>query len=128
MKPVVKILPQIVIAVLFSLPLAAWSQPAPQREVPVQRDQETLERWQRMSPEEKQELRERYQRWKSLPPEQKADLQKRFENWQHLSPDEKATVRKNYERWQRLSTENSGSDCSSAGSSGGRYHRSNVKP
>jgi hypothetical protein len=47
-----------------------------------------------ITPEEKQELRERFQRWKSLSPEDKADLQKRYNNWRRLSPDEKATVRK----------------------------------
>ena len=32
-------------------------------------DADALERWQRMAPEEKQDMRERFQRWQNLPPE-----------------------------------------------------------
>ena len=98
-----KLLSRLVLSALLLSPIAAQSQPTPQGDQPARTEQEALERWQKLTPEEKQELRERYQRWKSLSPEDKADLQKRYNNWRRLSPDEKATVRKNYERWQRLS-------------------------
>jgi len=44
-----------------------------------------------MSPQEKQELRERYERWKSLSPAEKGDLQRKLETWRKLPPEEKAT-------------------------------------
>jgi hypothetical protein len=97
-----KLLSHLVLSALLLSPIAAESQPTPQGDQPGRTEQEALERWQKLTPEEKQELRERFQRWKSLSPEDKADLQKRYNNWRRLSPDEKATVRKNYERWQHL--------------------------
>ena len=80
---------------------AAWAQPAPRAEVFAQNDNDTLERWQRMTPEQKQELRDRFQRWKNLPPSEKEELQRKFDNWRRLPPEEKATARRNFERWQK---------------------------
>ena len=71
----------------------------------AQPDQQALERWQRLTPEQKQELRERYQRWQNLPPDEKEELQRKFEAWRRLPPEEKATAQKNFERWQKLSPE-----------------------
>ena len=73
-------------ALLLAAP--AWSQSARPGPVPVQNEQESLDRWQKMSPEEKQEMRERYQRWKSLDAKEKADLQDKFDNWRKLPPEE----------------------------------------
>ena len=103
MNPLMKLLPSLGLSALLLSPIAAQTQSTPPGDAPAATEQGALERWQKLTPEEKQELRDRYQRWKALPPEEKADLQKRYDNWRRLSPDEKATVRKNYERWQRLS-------------------------
>src|SRR4029434_885576 len=97
-----KHLPRLVLSALLASRIAPWSQPTPQGDQPARTEQEALERWQKLTPEEKQELRERYQRWKSLSPADKADPQTRSDHWLRLSPEEKATVRKNYERWQHL--------------------------
>ena len=43
-------------------PLLAWGQTGAHRDLPSLSDQQALERWQRMTPEEKQDLRERYRR------------------------------------------------------------------
>ena len=59
---------------LFALLLiasAAWAQSGPRFEQLAQSDQERLERWQRMTPEQKQELRERFERLKNMPPAEK---------------------------------------------------------
>ena len=93
---------------LFALLLvasAAWAQSGPRAEQLAQSDQERLERWQRMTPEQKQELRERFERWKNMSPAEKSELQKKFDDWRRLSPEEKATARQNFERWQKLSPE-----------------------
>jgi Protein of unknown function (DUF3106) len=100
-----KLFSYIVVAAFLLSSRAAWGQPASPGDTFAQNEQQSLERWQDMTPQEKQDLRDRFQRWKSLPPQEKADLQKRIDNWRRLSPDEKATVRKNYERWQHLSPE-----------------------
>ena len=82
-------------------PAVSWGQDAAGRNV-AQNNNEAVERWQRMTPEEKQELRERFERWKNLPPAEKEKLQKNFDNWRSLPPEEKATARRNFERWQKL--------------------------
>jgi hypothetical protein len=66
----------------------------------VDSDRDRLERWQRMTPQEKQELRDRFQRWQNLPPEQKEELKRKLETWRNLPPEQKATIRRNFERWQ----------------------------
>ena len=78
----------------------AWSQSGPRGVILAQADKDAVERWQRMTAEEKQEMRERFQRWQNLPPGEKDDLQKKFETWRQLSPEDKAVARKNFERWQ----------------------------
>ena len=60
MKQLVRVLLYIVLAALFLFPAAVRSQ-VRRGEVLAQNDQEALDRWQRMTPKEKQELRERYQ-------------------------------------------------------------------
>ena len=59
--------------------------PAP---APAQSDPEALERWQRMPPKQKQEMRDRYQRWQNLPPGEKEELQRKFDAWRRLPPEE----------------------------------------
>ncbi|MSP39987.1 MAG: DUF3106 domain-containing protein [Deltaproteobacteria bacterium] len=84
-------------AVLLTAP--AWSQSSPGKFDLAQSERNNdNERWQKMSPTEKQELRERYQRWKNLPSNERDELQKNFDNWRKLHPDEKAVARKNFER------------------------------
>src|SRR6266568_6310666 len=87
------------LSTLLCTPLA-WSQSAPRGMILAQADKDALERWQHMTPEEKQEMRERFQRWQNLPRGEKDDLQKKFETWRQLSPEDKAVARKNFERWQ----------------------------
>ena len=60
---------------LFLLAAPAWSQTAPGAVMLAQGERDALDRWQKMSPEEKQEMRERFQRWKNLPPSEKEQLQ-----------------------------------------------------
>ena len=71
----------------------------------AQNDGQALERWQRMTPEEKQQMRERFERWKTLPQERKDELRKNFDDWRRMPPEEKAVARKNFERWQKLPPE-----------------------
>ncbi|HET9917048.1 MAG TPA: DUF3106 domain-containing protein, partial [Candidatus Binatia bacterium] len=89
-----------VAALLLAAP--AWSQTVKPDPAPAQSEQESLDRWQKMSPDEKQETRERFERWKSLGAKEKADLQDKFENWRKLPPEEQAAARRNFERYQKL--------------------------
>ena len=105
MKPFIKQLGLYLLVVFLSPPAIGWSQSTSPRERLAQNDKQTLERWQRMTPEEKQEVRERFQRWKNMPPAEKEELQKKFENWRRMPPEEKATAQRNFERWQKLTPE-----------------------
>ena len=58
MKPLSKHLGFFLLLILLPPP-ASWSVSAPPGQVLAQNDQESLERWQRMTPQEKQELRDR---------------------------------------------------------------------
>ncbi|MGN6717568.1 MAG: DUF3106 domain-containing protein, partial [Candidatus Binatia bacterium] len=73
----------------------AWSQSGSGSEQLAPSDQERLERWQKMTPEQKQQLRERFERWKNMAPAEKSQLQKKFDDWRRLAPEEKATARQN---------------------------------
>jgi len=60
------------------------------------------EKWEKMSPAQKQELREQYKRWQAMPEDQKEVLKKRFKKFQELSPEERQRARDNYNRFKKL--------------------------
>lgn len=83
-------------------PLPGQAQALAKDVLAASQEEEALERWRQMSPQEKQELRNRYQRWKSLAPEEREELRKKFEIWRGMTPDEKKVIRRNFERWRNL--------------------------
>lgn len=82
-----------------------------------------LERWRRMTPEERERIRERYHRWKELPPEQRERILERRRRWRELPesernylrgrreiyrnawPEEKRVIDKFFGRWRELPPE-----------------------
>ena len=82
-----------------------------------------LERWQRMSPEERDRVKERYRRWKELPPERKERILERRRKWRELPegersylrqrreiyrsarPEEKQVIKGFFRRWRELPPE-----------------------
>jgi len=54
---------------------------------------ERLERWQAMSPEERERIRERYRRWKELPPEQRERIMERKRRWRELPEEQRSYLR-----------------------------------
>lgn len=83
--------------------------------------EETLDRWQNLSEDQKEILRrrharlkdmdpaqlekikQRYQRFKNLPPEAREKIKKNWERLQGLPPEKRAALRERFERWQNLS-------------------------
>ena len=79
------------------------------------------QRWQDLSPEEKDKIRQKYQEWQSLPAEEKQIIRQRmnqlkrmppqkrnlyqqlFQQWQHISPDERKQLQKDLDNWEGLS-------------------------
>ena len=64
MKPLLRTLSFVGLMTLL-MPGAIRAQPLPPRERLAQSDRDVLERWQRMTPEEQQQMRERYRRWQN---------------------------------------------------------------
>ena len=60
-------------------------------------------RFDRMSEQEKAQLRERLRQFKALPLDEQARMQANVARWRALPPEEKARVRQNLEAFQRLS-------------------------
>jgi len=87
---------------------------------PGQLTPEKIERWRRMSPEERERIRERYRRWKALPPERRERLLERSRRWRELPegerrflverremyrtawPEQKRVIEKFFVRWRQL--------------------------
>jgi hypothetical protein len=93
-----------VVALLLASPaigIAGAQSPEP----PVQKREQGRDRWEHMTDEEKQRVRERFERWKALPQERKDSVRRNFDEWRRMTQEEKATARKNFERWQTLSPE-----------------------
>lgn len=112
--------------VVFVL-VAGWRQaeaqprPAPPTPVAQPAPPDNRQRWERLSPEERQGLRQRYERWQdlsesqrqelsdryrqleALAPAERAALRDRFEAWRQLSPEERARMQRRLEHWRRLS-------------------------
>lgn len=61
-------------------------------------DRPALERWRRMSEEEKTRIRERMERLRSLKPEERARLRENFERWKGLSPDRRREIQRSLQQ------------------------------
>jgi hypothetical protein len=98
-----------ILLALLTLIAGAWpglAQSFAQDPGGAEADRDKLEqRWQRMTPEEKQEMRERFQRWQNLPPEQKEEIKRKLDTWRKLPPEQKEQIRRNFERWRQLPPE-----------------------
>lgn len=82
-----------------------------------------VERWRRMTPEERERIRERYHRWKELPPEQRERILERKRRWRELPesernflrerreiyrnawPEEQKVIKRFFQRWRELPPE-----------------------
>lgn len=90
---------------------------------PGQVTPDKIERWRRMSPDERERIRERYRRWKVLPPERRDRLMERTRRWRELPegdrrflrqrremyrnawPEEKRVIEQFFVRWRQLPPE-----------------------
>jgi hypothetical protein len=58
-----------------------------------------------MTPEQRDQAKDRFTRWRALPPEQRQALRARWQQFQALPPNERAIVRQNFHRFQQLPPE-----------------------
>ena len=67
-------------------------------------DPDQLKKWQSLSGEQKQALRERYNRLKSLSPEQRGQLKERFQRFRALAPEKQAKAKANWQKFKNMPT------------------------
>lgn len=84
----------------FALAGGAWPARAEEKSAGSAR-----ERWKKLSPKQREKVRERYEKLEKLPPEEQARVRKNLERWQKLSPDQRKAARKSYKRWRELPPE-----------------------
>ncbi len=68
---------------------------------PSQMDDATQRNWKRyqgLSPDDKDRLREKSQRWQSLPPEDRNQIRDRLRHWDSLSPQEQEDIRQRFQK------------------------------
>ncbi len=76
---------------------------APGATVAVEKDYSALkERWQKMSPEQRDQLRHRFNNFKQLPPERQERIRNRLKQFQKLPPEDQERLRHRWQRWQKM--------------------------
>jgi hypothetical protein len=58
--------------------------------------------WESLPEKERQRLRHRMKKYKRLPPQERERYQHRYRQWQKLSPDERYRIREKLQKWDRL--------------------------
>ena len=66
---------------------------------------QAIERWQQLSPEQQQALRDRYQQYQALPAEQQQQLQQNLQRFKAMDRSQQQQIQERYMRWQALSPE-----------------------
>lgn len=58
--------------------------------------------WQRLTPAQRQELKQRYRQFKELPPAEQQELRQRYQRFRELSPEKKQRMLERHQRLQQL--------------------------
>src|SRR5881409_733358 len=64
-----------------------------------------IEEWEKLSPEQKEQLRQKLQAFKRLSPEQQQEIFSNLEQFRRMNPQERRLVLQNYSAFQRLTPE-----------------------
>jgi hypothetical protein len=59
------------------------------------------DRWQNLTPRERENVRKNYQHWQNLPPKDKEHLREEWNRWQNLPQDRREQLRDRYEDLRR---------------------------
>src|SRR2546430_1260050 len=71
----------------------------------VERARKMREKWEALSPEEKQRVLERYREWKQMPPEAKRRLHENMERLHKLPPPAREKLLNNLKRFESMPPE-----------------------
>ena len=66
---------------------------------------ERYREWESLPEQERQRLRHRMKKYKQLPPKERERYQHRYRQWQKLSPDERYMIREKLQKWDSLPPE-----------------------
>lgn len=104
------ILLHFILIIFWAVPVMAQHDTSNQSEnilsVPdAQSKQAALERWQRLTPEQKERLREKKRGFDSLSDTERTQLRERFRRYQDFSQDKKNLIRQNWQRFKNLPPE-----------------------
>ena len=59
------------------------------------------DKWQNLSPKERENIQKNYRRWQNLPPQDKEHLREEWDRWQNLPKDRRDQLRNRYEDLRR---------------------------
>src|SRR5580692_4783157 len=59
-------------------------------------------RWKNLTPEQRQELRERWQKFKGMSPEEQAKLKQAWQSFKVMPPEKQQRIRENFKHWNSL--------------------------
>ena len=62
-------------------------------------------RWESLTPEQKERVREAYKKFKALPPERQQKVRQNYQRWRSFSPERRQRIRRNIQRWRSMSPE-----------------------
>ena len=78
---------------------ARWEALSPQEKEKVR---ERFERFNQLSPAEKEQMRGAMEKFRALPPERRQVLQQRFQRFQQMDPSRREVLQRRWERFQKL--------------------------
>jgi hypothetical protein len=88
----------LIVGLMSALPLAAQRPPAQKMPVPLQAEA-TLERWERMTPEQRERALAK------LPPERRIQVEERLRRLESMSAEDRQNLRQRYQEFQGLPQE-----------------------
>ena len=66
---------------------------------------EMLQRWQNMTPEQREKIRERMQRWRAMTPEERQRILQNMERFRKLTPEQRERLIQARQRWEQVPPE-----------------------
>jgi ferric-dicitrate binding protein FerR (iron transport regulator) len=55
-----------------------------------------FQKFRNLTPEQREQLKQRFQKWQKMSPEEKTKVQENFRHWKQLSPQEREEMRKQH--------------------------------
>jgi len=94
------------VVLLVACGISAGQAPAAAEEMKAPRVRpELLERWEKMTPEEREKMRERMDKWRAMTPEERERVLKNMERFRKMSPEQRTRLIETRRKWDRVPPE-----------------------